>query len=183
MFTDMRSKSIIFTAHCIHNQNSISDSTADYPACIKQIVKLFADSKVGVVQMPCPELHCLGLDRGNVNGADSPVVVENTRIRKELLEEKANEKLTTLVQHVVYQIEEYLKHGFEIKGIIGINRSPSCGVDTTSDNNEEVEGRGVFMEELRKELAVKSINIKFIGIKATRVEEALEKISLVISNQ
>ncbi len=34
--------------------------------------------------MPCPELCCLGLDRGNILGAESPVVVENTRIRKEI---------------------------------------------------------------------------------------------------
>lgn len=34
--------------------------------------------------MPCPELCCLELDRGNVRGADSPVVVENTRSRKEM---------------------------------------------------------------------------------------------------
>lgn len=177
MFTDNRSKQIIFTAHCIHNQNSISDGTADYPACIKPVVELLAASNVGVVQLPCPELNCLGLDRGNINGANSPVVVENTRIRKELLQDEARAKLNALVQNVVYQIEEYTKHGFEIKGIVGINRSPSCGVETTSDNNEEVPGSGVFMQTLHDELTAKNIDIKFVGIKVTEIKEALGKIN------
>ena len=57
-----------------------------------------------IVQMPCPELCCLGLDRGNIHGADSPVVVENTRIRKEMKEDGANRKLAKLADYVVQQI-------------------------------------------------------------------------------
>ena len=30
MFTDGRSKKVIFLAHCLLNQNSISDGTADF---------------------------------------------------------------------------------------------------------------------------------------------------------
>ena len=43
---------------------------------------MILDAQVGVVQMPCPELCCLGLDRGDPNGGERPVVVENTRIRR-----------------------------------------------------------------------------------------------------
>ena len=31
MFTDARSKRVIFVAHCVLNQNAISDGTADFP--------------------------------------------------------------------------------------------------------------------------------------------------------
>ena len=31
--------------------------------------------------MPCPELHCLGLDRNNIYGGEINVLIENTRIR------------------------------------------------------------------------------------------------------
>ena len=81
MFTDIRSQKVVFIAHCLLNQNSISDGTAVYPAAFKDMIQMFLDADVGIVQMPCPELCCLGLDRGNIRGADSPVVVENTRIR------------------------------------------------------------------------------------------------------
>ena len=165
MFTDGRSKKVVLIAHCLLNQNSISDGTAVYPAAFKDVINIFLDADVGIVQMPCPELNCLGLDRGNIHGADSPVVQENTRIRHEMLQTNIHEKLLVLVEHVMDQITEYKKHGFEIIGIVGANRSPNCGIDTTSDHNEEIAGMGVFMDELNGRLKEKSICIPMIGIK------------------
>jgi predicted secreted protein len=64
----------------------------------------------------------------------------------------ATSKIRQLVQHLIFQISEYRNYGFDIRGIVGVNRSPSCGVDTTSKNNQEVEGQGVFIEAFRNEL-------------------------------
>lgn len=173
MFNDGRSKKVVFVAHCFLNQNSISDGTAVYPAACRELVDFFINSNVGIVQMPCPELCCLGLDRGNVRGADSPVVIENTRIRAEMKREPADKKLTELADHVVQQILEYHKSGFEIVGIIGANRSPNCGVNTTSDHNEEVAGRGLFIEKISCCLSKENLSIPMAGLKGsdTIVEE------------
>lgn len=167
MFTDIRSKRVIFVAHCVLNQNSISDGTADYPSTNTDVVRILINEQVGIVQMPCPELCCLGLDRGNILGAQSPVVIENTRIRKEMQKSPATEQLAVLVNQVVLQITEYHKHGFEILGIIGINRSPCCGVDTTSDNDNEINGQGVFIKAIKEALTKKNLLIPMIGIKST----------------
>ncbi|WP_297871399.1 CD3072 family TudS-related putative desulfidase [uncultured Oscillibacter sp.] len=164
MFCDGRSKKIVFIAHCFLNQNSISDGTAVCPAVCRELVECLMNADIGMVQMPCPELCCLGLDRGNAEGAGSPVVVENTRIRGALKQEKASQTLTLLAEGVVRQILEYRRFGFEILGIIGANRSPSCGVDTTSDHNEEVEGMGLFMEELSRLLSENRISVPMIGL-------------------
>lgn len=174
MFTDIRSKRVIFVAHCVLNQNSISDGTTDYPSAHVDIVRALMDAQVGIVQMPCPELCCLGLDRGNIYGAESPVVVENTRIRKEM---KKSAHLAALVNLVILQIEQYHKHGFTILGIVGINRSPSCGVETTSDYNEEIEGQGVFIAAIQEALAAKNLSIPIIGIKSTT--DAVEHIRIL----
>ena len=107
MFTDGRSRDVVFVAHCVLNQNSISDGTADFPGMIKEVLDVLRNSDVGVVQMPCPELMSLGLDRGNPEGAASPVVVENTRIRRMLEQEPAIEKIEMLAEQVVHQIAEY----------------------------------------------------------------------------
>lgn len=163
MFCDGRSKKIVFIAHCFLNQNSISDGTAVCPAVCRELVECLMNANIGMVQMPCPELCCLGLDRGNADGAGSPVAVENTRIRAALKQEKADQ-LTLLAGGVVRQILEYHRFGFEILGIIGANRSPSCGVDTTSDRNEEVEGMGLFMEELSRMLSENRISVPMIGL-------------------
>ena len=107
MFTDGRSKKVVFIAHCILNQNSISDGTAVFPAAFKEVIKKFLDADIGIVQMPCPELCCLGLNRGNDNGADVPVVIENTRIRKEMQKGETHKLLMVQVDYVMKQITEY----------------------------------------------------------------------------
>ncbi len=167
MFTDGRSKKVVFIAHCLLNQNSISDGTAVYPAAFKTVIKFFLDSDIGIVQMPCPEFRCLGLDRGNIHGAESSVTIENTRIRKEMCKTASNVLLTDLVSQVMQQILEYHKYGFEIIGIIGANRSPNCGVDTTSDSNMEVLGKGLFMEALAEQLTKENFSIPMMGLKNT----------------
>jgi predicted secreted protein len=171
MFTDGRSKSVIFVAHCVLNQNSISDGTAKFPGSIKEILHLLSSSPAGIVQMPCPELMCLGLDRGSIDGANRPVVQENTRIRGNLNKRPASETVRRMAQDLVFQVSEYHNHGFDILGIVGINRSPSCGVDSTSKDNQEVVGRGVFVEALHKEL--KGREIPIVGIKASEPEKAV----------
>ena len=181
MFTDGRSRAVVFVAHCVLNQNSISDGTADFPGMIKEVVNVLRGSDVGVVQMPCPELMSLGLDRGNPEGAASPVVVENTRIRGMLEREQAIDKIEKLAGQVIHQISEYSKHGFQVRGIVGINRSPSCGVVTTSRDDREGGGQGVFIEALSRELDRRGLNVAFAGIKASAPEEAARIVENLIS--
>ena len=133
MFTDGRSRRVIFLAHCLLNQNAISDGTAEVPAAHREILQAALDAQAGVVQMPCPELCCLGLDRGDPKGRERPVVVENTRIRRAMGQPEAAARLRELTAQVVRQIREYRKHGFTVLGIVGVDRSPCCGVNTTSD--------------------------------------------------
>ena len=178
MFTDGRSKKVVFAVHCFLNQNAISDGTAVWPAACKELVQQLLDADVGIVQMPCPELCCLGLDRGNPAGADSPVTVENTRIRKAMGEPQANARLMLLADYVMLQVDEYQKYGFEICGIIGANRSPNCGVDTTSDSDVEISGKGVFMQELCRRLAERRLEIPFVGLKGS--DNIAEKLKPVL---
>ena len=149
MFTDGRSKKVIFLAHCLLNQNAISDGTAGYPAAHADLIRTLLDAQVGIVQMPCPELCCLGLDRGDPGGGERPVVAENTRIRWAMSQPEAVTRLRELSDQVVWQIQEYQRYGFTVLGIVGVDRSPCCGVNTTSDQNRELPGRGVFIDAIR----------------------------------
>lgn len=178
MFSDGRSKKVVFIAHCILNQNSISDGTAVYPAAFKDVIKTFLDADIGIVQMPCPELCCLGLNRGNNNGENIPVVIENTRIRKEMQKEEVHKPLIALVDYVMKQITEYSTYGFEIIGVIGANRSPNCGVETTSDFDKEISGKGIFMSELSDRIKSNNLNIPMQGIKKS--DDVLKKIKFII---
>ena len=119
MFNDGRSKKVVFVAHCFLNQNSISDGTAIYPAANKDVVDFFLNADIGIVQMPCPEICCLGLDRGNIHGADSLVVVENTRIRSAMQNDDSNLKLTRLADYVVQHIMEYKNMDLKLSVLLG----------------------------------------------------------------
>ena len=181
MFDDGRSRAVILVAHCVLNQNSISDGTADRPAMVREIVDLLADHEVGIVQMPCPELLCLGLDRGNPEGAASPVVVENTRIRAALDTGPPPARLARLADDVVHQIAEYSRHGFSILGIVGIDRSPSCGVSTTSRDNREVAGRGLFIAALQERLENLNLRFAMVGIRASHPRAAVAAVRELVN--
>ena len=178
MFTDGRSKKVIFLAHCLLNQNAISDGTAVCPAAFGELIQLLLDHEVGVVQMPCPELCCLGLDRGDVHGAERPVVEENTRIRRAMEKDGPRQKREALADLVAEQVQEYHKHGFQVLGIVGANRSPNCGVETTSDFDREVEGRGAFMDAIAQRLEAAGISVPMLGLK--RPDGAAQKVAALL---
>lgn len=173
MFEDDRSRKVVFVAHCVLNQNAISDGTASFPGTNEVVVRLLLEAKAGVVQMPCPEMNCLGLDRGDPDGAKRPLLEENSRIRRELTAQAgARRVLDELVGQVVFLMEEYRKNGFEILGVIGVNRSPSCGVETTSADGAEKAGEGVFLHSLKQALSAHGIEVPFVGIKDGEPEQS-----------
>ena len=93
------------------------------------------------------------------------MVVENTRIRRAMGQPEAAARLRELTAQVVRQIREYRKHGFTVLGIVGVDRSPCCGVNTTSDLDRELPGRGVFIAALQTALEEAELPVPVIGIK------------------
>ena len=70
MFSDERSRRVVFVSHCILNSNTRADGHAGVPGVNQRVLELLLRMKVGVVQMPCPEMLCLGLDRGDPRGGE-----------------------------------------------------------------------------------------------------------------
>lgn len=97
---------------------------------------------------------------------------ENTRIRRAL--EADRQKLDALAESAADQLLEYHRNGFEIVGIVGANRSPSCGVDTTSDQGRECPGMGVFLERLARRLREAELSVPMTGLKPT--DDVAEKL-------
>lgn len=180
MFQDKRSKKIVLVAHCILNQNSKIDACAYYPGAILGATKKLLNANVGIIQLPCPELLYLGLDRQAEQSANRTIESEDTRVAVRMNEEKAKILCQSLVDFVVYQIEEYIKNGFEIVGLIGINGSPTCGIETSWSDDQAVSGRGVFTETLEQSLKKKSISIKQIGIIAKDPQHAVSAIESLL---
>ena len=178
MFRDGRSQKVAFLAHCLLNQNAISDGTTVRPAGFPEMVSYLLEHGVGIVQLPCPELLCLGLDRGDPQGAERPVVVENTRIRRAMAQAEPSRRLARLVADTMAQLLEYRRYGFQVVGILGANRSPCCGVDTTSQDDQEVPGMGVFLEALSRRLEEVGWKIPMVGFRGT--DDAVETVQRLL---
>jgi len=139
---DKRTRRIVFLAHCFLNMNTRFPEGADFAGANIPLVELLLQSEVGIVQMPCPEFLCLGLEKTNWGVGSAAAIRDSFR---------------RVAETVADQVEAYLGLGYEVLGIIGMNPSPSCGVEASKgkgtmlgrdrDTSEQAEP-GVFIEEL-----------------------------------
>jgi predicted secreted protein len=182
MFDDKRSKKIIFVAHCILNQNSKLDGCAHFSGAIDPVVQILVDAGIGIIQMPCPELLCLSLDRKADKNTGATIESEDTRIADLMNEENAIAFCSDLVSDIIDQIIDYENHGFEIIGVLGINGSPTCGVESGWKDNKETDKPGVFIQLLKTELEKLNLSIPFAGIKAYEPDKAIKVVKELISS-
>ena len=177
MFDDQRSKKVILVLHCLLNQNARIDGCAYFPGAMRESARTVVDSGVGILQMPCPELHCLGLDRSGRmrDGTD-------IGIREALLEGEGQKACRELVRHVMDDVKEYQKHGFQIIGVVGNDGSPACGVDTTHYVDGERAGAGAFMEMLREELTRLGLDIPFVALRDHEWAERTARIRALLES-
>jgi len=161
-FDDARSKKVIFVAHCIINMNARCNGSWVAPSAMEKIPEFLLKHHIGIVQMPCPELGCLGLGReGNIY---------------DQLSTPGNRKyLKSLAQDVVYQVKQYRKQNFKVLGVLGINCSPSCGVDCHADNGRKP-GKGAFMEELTEALEAAGLEMPVIGVNNAEADQAVARL-------
>lgn len=149
-FDDARSRKVIFVAHCFLNQNARVNGSGQTPSAIPQIPELLLQRQIGIIQLPCPELGCLGLAR---RGA----------IYDQLSSHGNRRYLRDLALDAAYQARQYLRQGFRVLGVLGINCSPSCGVDCHAYNGAKP-GKGAFMEELAEVFAGQGLELPLIGV-------------------
>ncbi len=120
MFNDRRSKRVILVAHCLLNQNAKLDACAHYPGAMKEVAQLLVASGVGIVQLPCPELAYLGLDRQVAPGTAPSVASEDSRIARRMGEDSARSTCEALIEGIV-RLQEKIKAGvppaYEIRGV------------------------------------------------------------------
>jgi predicted secreted protein len=187
---DSRSGKVIFLSHCILNENTRYLGGACRAACIREIVEKCLDKDIGIVQMPCPEQIAWGgvtkrlmlLAYGakgtlfyRILSLFFPVFLLYTRVI-----------FRRLARETAGQIRDYLASGFSVVGVMGIDGSPSCGVSKTLDMRRSfesaacidvesvtveqmnsiiseclIDGRGIFMDMLQKELGKLLIHIPF----------------------
>jgi len=159
-FHDCRSMKVVWIPHCELNQNARVAGAAEVPAAVAGLIDGLVQRDIGIVQLPCPELVVLGLDR------------EHFQIRSGLDSRPARRLLRRLAGQVAYQIEQYQQCGVRVLGILGKNGSPACGVEMTW-KDEYGPGTGAFVEELQAEFAARGIDVPVRGLVDSDPDAAL----------
>jgi len=177
LLKDKRSGRIAIVAHCILNQNSRVLGLAERSSMITEIVEIFMRKKTGIVQMPCPELGYAGVSRQPQTKDQYDTIMFRSYCRK-------------IAREIVDQTQDYAKRGISTEIVIGVDGSPSCGVNETSkgstcenmSKNERVKGSGILIEELRFALKETKISIPFYGIRYERLSEDLVNIEKLLKD-
>lgn len=156
--SDSRSGRLIFVIECLLNQNARDRGAAERPAVVREVVDLLSDADIGMVQIPCPEIACLGFDRHRQPG---------TTIRQSLETPSATRCCRQLAATAADKMQCYVDQGIEILAIVGGNEeSPGCAVHTSAPGQTRLtEKSGVFMRELAQELARRDLQIEFHGMR------------------
>jgi predicted secreted protein len=163
---------MVAVIHCILNHNARDREVARYPGINHDVVAVLRKHKVGVIQMPCPEMTCLGLPRTR-----GP----NESIRDVLDTPKGRSCCRKLSISVADTIEEFQRHGYTVAAVLGGDvGSPGCAVPYPQpEASAPVGGNiwGVFTGALLDELRRRGIEIPFRGIRDSAWETMMEDIN------
>ena len=165
--SDKRERRVIFISHCWLNINTRFPEGCAFAGANVPLIKTMLDSGLGIVQMPCPEYECLGLEKWGYG---------------EIVKDDLRACFRKQAKVVLKQIKDYRLLGFEIVGVFGMDPSPSCGVNVakgkgtmlgTDRDTSEIPEPGIFMEELQKLLADEQItDIRFFAVRRTLIGES-----------
>jgi len=177
LFKDKRNGRIAIVAHCTLNQNSRVLGLAERSSMITEIVEFFLRKKIGIVQMPCPELTYAGVLRKPQTKDQYNTIMFRSHCRK-------------IAKEIVDQIQEYAKCGISTEIVIGVDGSPSCSVNETSkgssseniSKNGKVKGSGILIEQLRFALKERKMSVPFYGIRYERLSEDLVNIEKLLKD-
>jgi predicted secreted protein len=180
-----RKHEIVLVAHCILNGNAKVEGLSVYEGTHERLLDYLIKKGYGLMQMPCPEMQVFGCKRWGhvVEQLDTPHFRKYCR---------------KLIAPLVDQLVDYSKNGYIIKALIGIDLSPSCGVNTTPSSENwggefgvkpdlkpesqlsYVNGQGILVQELRSLLDEHNLKIPFLAIDENDKEFNLEKFKGVV---
>ena len=117
-------KKIVVVSHCILNQNAVVNGWERARGAYT-IAKYILEKGVGLIQLPCPELLCMGLERAAMSYEDYNSI------------EGYRKRCLDLLEPVITQLKMYKESNYKYLGVIGINESPNCSISGK---------RGILME-------------------------------------
>ena len=184
----MSDKYIVLISHCFMNNHSkvrnYNKKQIEGEAMTRgKILSLFTENDIGIIQLPCPEVILYGLKRWG-------------HVKDQFNHFHFVKECQAMLLPLIEQVQEYLKNGYSLFGVIGIERSPSCGILKTyrGEWKGEISGnpliednrvrgislsdeRGLYMEILEQMICAIGIAADFYGYCPMECDGFYERIS------
>lgn len=152
---------IAILAHCLLNQNVKPHQRARYPGIVTPVLDVIREEGYALVQLPCPEIAFAGTRRWSqvIEQYDTP---------------KYRAHCSDMAALSVDQIDHFLRDSNFTLVLIGLEGSPSCGVQLTGSSPEwqgypgtvemtgkypVKQGTGLFMQALQKEIESRGLSV------------------------
>jgi len=163
-----RSKKVVFVSHCLLNQNVRPSGSEKYPGVVKDLLGLFAEAGIGIVQLPCPHIE---FNEGLNRKLKSKTSYETNGYRI------CCQKISS---SIIEEIERYLKEDYSVVAIIGVELSSTCGVHQVENGRRNVPGKGILIEEIEKNMQKKNFQVPIIGINLNNIYSSIERVQSLL---
>ena len=165
---------VIVLSHCILNRSTRwwqnGKSTRNNRGLTIQILNLLSRLEIGVIQLPCPEFTFCGNPRPP-RTRDEYASLPGFQQHCANLADEASRYLRDL-------IEKAQKPPIRILAIVGVERSPTCGVKCTpigkGGSKRYIEEKGIFIEMLMERLEEEGLKIPVVGVDLDKPEEFIK---------
>ena len=134
---DGRGGRVIFVSHCLLNENVRYLGGACKPGAVDELVDKWRAEGYGICQMPCPEQRAWGgVLKPRIAVAFGARHRPSWVLRGPMLSASTwytKLRYRLLARRVANEIRDYVRSGYSVAGVVGVDGSPSCGVRTTLD--------------------------------------------------
>lgn len=152
--SDIRSRKCVFVSHCILAQCVRAEGLARYfPGPVRPVVEFCLNHDINMMQMPCPETLCAAGGLGREPHGKGWYEKHGLR-----------ETAQSIAKGQALYMRTVTDAGNQILAVIGMEFSPACAVNLLNRGQRIVRGEGIFVEELRRELAQVGLSPRFIGV-------------------
>jgi predicted secreted protein len=150
---DMRGGRVVAVIECVLDQNARDAGAAVSPAMNVELLALCQQHAVGIVQLPCPEIACLGWTRQRPPG---------TGIAQALDTDAHRATCARLAEDAAQRLQARAGAGCPVLAVVGGNeRSPGCAVHGGCLQP----GSGLLMHELQRALRARGLDPPFCSLR------------------
>lgn len=202
---DARGREVIFLSHCALNQNTRYQGGAFARGAMPSLAERIERLGYGIVQVPCPErMRWGGVAKKAMDftyGFDGrhPLLSGLKGILAFFFILYTRVSFAGIARKVAREMEDYIREGYRVVGFLGMDGSPSCGVNLTMDiaaglryhaqipakgidrdtyNRELYEragarGSGAFVAALTRHLASRRLAVPIAALDLTRERDGM----------